>query len=104
MSWLGGEIFTIHLRDVFVAVDQTDSGHKWPLINDEPWKRAYVVFREGADTQWMPDSSAAAKRANAISNRVRKKMLSFDRRPLGNGRISKGLKNAVRDPSRYIPH
>jgi hypothetical protein len=30
------------------------------LINDEPWKRAYVVFKEGTDTQFIPDSAAAA--------------------------------------------
>jgi len=37
---LGGETFTIHPGDVLLAVDHTGSGHKWRLINDEPWKRA----------------------------------------------------------------
>jgi quercetin dioxygenase-like cupin family protein len=52
---LGGESFTIHPGDVLLAVDHTGSGHKWRLINDEPWKRAYVVFKKGADTHFMPD-------------------------------------------------
>lgn len=52
---LGGETCTIHPGDVLVAMDLTGSGHKWRLINDEPWKRAYVVFKEGADTQFIPD-------------------------------------------------
>jgi hypothetical protein len=52
---LGGETFTIHPGDVLLAVDHTGSGHKWRLINDEPWKRAYVVFKEGADTHFIPD-------------------------------------------------
>jgi quercetin dioxygenase-like cupin family protein len=52
---LGGETCTIHPGDVLVATDLTGSGHKWRLINDEPWKRAYVVFKEGADTQFIPD-------------------------------------------------
>ena len=52
---MGGETFTIHPGDVLLAVDHTGSGHKWRLINDEPWKRAYVVFKEGADTRFVPD-------------------------------------------------
>src|SRR3984885_10542644 len=51
---VGGETFTIHPGDVLVAVDHTGSGHKWRLINDEPWKRAYVIFKEGADHQFTP--------------------------------------------------
>ena len=53
----GGETFTIHPGDVLVAEDHTGSGHKWRLINDEPWKRAYVVFEKGADTQFLPDAA-----------------------------------------------
>ena len=52
---VGGETFTLRPGDVLVAEDHTGSGHKWRLINDEPWKRAYVVFKEGADTQFTPD-------------------------------------------------
>jgi quercetin dioxygenase-like cupin family protein len=52
---LGGESFTIHPGEILVAEDHTGSGHKWRLINDEPWKRAYVVFKKGADTQFVPD-------------------------------------------------
>lgn len=50
-----GETFTIHPGDVLVATDHTGSGHKWRLINDEPWKRAYVIFKEGADTHFVAD-------------------------------------------------
>src|ERR1700689_426188 len=50
-----GETFTIHPGDVLLAVDNTGSGHKWRLVNDEPWKRAYVVFKQGADTHFIPD-------------------------------------------------
>ena len=52
---IGGEMFTIHPGDVLLAEDHIGSGHKWRLTNDEPWKRAYVVFKKGADTQFMPD-------------------------------------------------
>ena len=54
---LGDETFTIHPGDVLLAVDHTGSGHKWRLINDEPWKRAYVVFKEGADTHFITDQT-----------------------------------------------
>ena len=54
-----GETFTIHPSDVLLAVDHTGSGHKWHMVNDEPWKRAYVVLKEGADTHFVPDQSVA---------------------------------------------
>ena len=54
---VGGETCTIRPGDVLLAVDHTGSGHKWRLINDEPWKRAYVVFKEGADTHFVPDQT-----------------------------------------------
>jgi quercetin dioxygenase-like cupin family protein len=52
---MGGETFTIHPGDILLAVDHTGSGHKWRLTNDEPWKRAYVIFKNGADTRFVPD-------------------------------------------------
>ena len=54
---VGGETFTIHLGDVLLAEDHTGSGHKWRLVNGEPWKRAYVVFKQGVDTQFVPDDT-----------------------------------------------
>ena len=53
---VGGETFTIRPGDVLVAEDNTGSGHKWRLVNDEPWKRAYVIFKTGADTRFVPDA------------------------------------------------
>jgi len=51
----GGETFTLHPGEILVAVDHTGSGHKWRLINDEPWQRAYVIFRDGVDPQFVPE-------------------------------------------------
>lgn len=50
-----GDTFTIHPGEVLLATDHTGSGHKWRLINDDPWKRVYVVFKEGEDTHFVPD-------------------------------------------------
>jgi quercetin dioxygenase-like cupin family protein len=51
----GGEKFALHPGDVLVAEDHTGTGHKWRLVNDDPWRRAYVIFALGADTQFIPD-------------------------------------------------
>ena len=51
---VGGETFVIHPGDVLLAEDHTGSGHKWRLTDDQPWKRAYVVFKKGADTRFVP--------------------------------------------------
>lgn len=51
----GGETFTIKPGDVLLAEDHTGTGHKWRLLNDDPWRRAYVIFTAGADTQFIPD-------------------------------------------------
>lgn len=51
----GGETFTIHPGDVLLAEDHTGTGHKWRLVNDEPWRRAYVIFAPCVDTQFIPD-------------------------------------------------
>lgn len=58
-STVGGETFTIHPGDVLLAIDHTGTGHEWRLVNDEPWKRAYVVFTTGADTHFVPDEPSA---------------------------------------------
>jgi quercetin dioxygenase-like cupin family protein len=44
-----GETFVIRPGDVLVAADDAGSGHRWRLIDDEPWRRCYVVFAPGAD-------------------------------------------------------
>ena len=42
-------------REVLVALDITGSGHTRRLIDEEPWKGAYVVFKAGADPHFVPD-------------------------------------------------
>jgi len=39
-----GTTFTIRPGDVILAEDTSGSGHAWRLIDDEPWRRAYVVL------------------------------------------------------------
>ena len=42
-TWLG-ETFILKPGDVLIAMDTTGTGHKWKLIDDEPWKRVYIAF------------------------------------------------------------
>ena len=56
----GGEKFTIRPGEILVAMDTTGSGHKWRLIDDQPWRRAYVAFNAGTKILFHPDEVAAA--------------------------------------------
>jgi Cupin domain len=49
-----GATFTIRPGDILLAQDHSGTGHKWRLISDEPWRRAYVVYEEGANLRFKP--------------------------------------------------
>jgi quercetin dioxygenase-like cupin family protein len=49
-----GATFTIRPGDVLLAQDNSGTGHKWKLIGDDPWRRAYVVYENGADLHFKP--------------------------------------------------
>ena len=49
-----GEQFIVCPGDVLVAEDNVGSGHKWRLIDDQPWRRAYVVLKPGARDSFVP--------------------------------------------------
>ena len=44
-----GSTFIIRPGDVLLAEDTTGSGHRWRLIGDDPWRRAYVILPEGLE-------------------------------------------------------
>ena len=39
-----GERFTIAPGDVLLADDTTGGGHRWRLVDDQPWRRVYVAL------------------------------------------------------------
>jgi quercetin dioxygenase-like cupin family protein len=49
-----GETFILRPGDVLVAEDNLGSGHKWRLVDDEPWRRGYVVLKPGATDLFQP--------------------------------------------------
>jgi hypothetical protein len=52
-------VFRIRPGDVLLAEDHTGSGHEWRLLDDKPWRRAYLVFKPGADTHFVADATEA---------------------------------------------
>lgn len=49
-----GSTFIIKPGDVLLAQDNSGTGHKWRLMDDEPWRRAYVVYKEDARLCFKP--------------------------------------------------
>jgi quercetin dioxygenase-like cupin family protein len=51
-----GETFVLRPGDVLVAIDDIGSGHRWRLIDDQAWRRAYVVLKSGAPDLFVSKS------------------------------------------------
>ena len=41
-----GDTQTIRPGDILLAEDTTGGGHKWKLIDDQPWRRCYVHLEQ----------------------------------------------------------
>lgn len=52
-----GETFTLRPGDVLLAEDHVGTGHKWRSIDDQPWRRAYVVLKPGAKDSFLAKAS-----------------------------------------------
>ncbi len=50
----GGSHFILRPGDILLAEDTTGSGHRWKLIDDAPWRRAYVILEDSADALFVP--------------------------------------------------
>jgi quercetin dioxygenase-like cupin family protein len=48
-----GEIFVLRPGDVLLSEDIVGTGHKWRLIDDQPWRRAYVVLKPGVKDSFV---------------------------------------------------
>lgn len=51
-----GERFVLRPGDVLVAKDSAGTGHKWRLIDDQPWRRTYVILKRQANDLFVPTS------------------------------------------------
>jgi quercetin dioxygenase-like cupin family protein len=50
----GGQHFTIRPGDVLLAEDTAGGGHSWKLVDDQPWRRVYVVLGQGVAVPFKP--------------------------------------------------
>jgi hypothetical protein len=48
-----GETFVVEPGEILIAMDTTGSGHRWKLIDDQPWKRAYITFNENKEINFV---------------------------------------------------
>lgn len=39
----GGERCTLRPGDVLLVADTTGGGHRWRLVDDQPWRRMYIT-------------------------------------------------------------
>lgn len=53
-TWTG-ETFILKPGDVLIAMDTTGTGHKWQIIDDDPWYRAYVAFDTDTDLNFIAE-------------------------------------------------
>jgi quercetin dioxygenase-like cupin family protein len=50
-----GQHFTLHPGEILLAEDTCGGGHRWRLIDDQPWRRIYVVLGPGAQIPFRAD-------------------------------------------------
>jgi hypothetical protein len=65
-----GATFTIRPGDVLLAQDNTGTGHKWKLVGDDPWRRAYVVYENGADLHFTSSRRTKAALIERVADEV----------------------------------
>src|SRR3974377_680761 len=53
-----GEKFVLRPGDGLVADDPIGTGHRWRLIDDQPWRRAYVVLKPSAKDAFVAKSDS----------------------------------------------
>ena len=48
-----GQKFIIHPGDILLAEDTIGSGHKWRLLDQQPWRRAYIILDNSAKAPFV---------------------------------------------------
>ncbi|MGP9498808.1 hypothetical protein [Halomonas sp. AOP43-D1-4] len=52
-----GDSFTLYPGDILLAEDTTGSGHRWHLIDNQPWRRVYAIVPQDIDLPFISASS-----------------------------------------------
>lgn len=48
-----GQKFIINPGDILLAEDTIGSGHKWRLLDQQPWRRAYIILDNSAKAPFV---------------------------------------------------
>jgi hypothetical protein len=56
-----GEHFILHPGDILLAEDTAGTGHSWKLVDENPWRRAYVIFGKGAEVPFVASSPSSSQ-------------------------------------------
>jgi quercetin dioxygenase-like cupin family protein len=59
-----GETFRIRPGDVLLAEDTTGGGHRWRIVGEEPWRRAYVILPAAVEIDFKPARRLAVAKEN----------------------------------------
>jgi hypothetical protein len=49
----GGAKVRVNPGDILLAEDTAGSGHRWQIVDNNPWRRAYVVLQEGTEPTFI---------------------------------------------------
>lgn len=49
-----GKTFILKTGEVLIAMDTIGFGHKWKMLGNDPWIRAYIVFDPAAVVNFIP--------------------------------------------------
>jgi quercetin dioxygenase-like cupin family protein len=52
-----GAKVTIHPGDILLAEDTAGTGHRWRIVDNNPWRRAYVVLKDDSTPIFIPNNS-----------------------------------------------
>lgn len=50
-----GSTFLLRPGDVLLALDTSGTAHKWRMLGEDPWRRAYVVLKDHDPELFTPD-------------------------------------------------
>jgi quercetin dioxygenase-like cupin family protein len=56
-----GETFAVRPGDVMLGENTGGAGHKWRLIDDQPWRRAHVMLKPGAKDSFVAKASGRGR-------------------------------------------
>jgi quercetin dioxygenase-like cupin family protein len=51
-----GEHFMLHPGEILLAEDTAGTGHSWKLVDENPWRRAYVFLSPGVEVPFIAKS------------------------------------------------